>query len=108
MVCLDLFMAGSKTTTDTLASAFLFLSLNDEWLKILQTELDRVVGRSRAPTEEDLPYLPMMEAFLAEVFKICKSKGMSGVGSGSLLDATLSCLLLSRAVTHTVLVTRRR
>ncbi|XP_077259189.1 LOW QUALITY PROTEIN: methyl farnesoate epoxidase [Temnothorax americanus] len=67
ILCLDLFLAGSKTTTDTLATTFLFLSLNPEWLKVLQTELDGVVGRSRAPTEEDLPSLPITEAFLAEV-----------------------------------------
>ncbi|XP_032680692.1 methyl farnesoate epoxidase-like [Odontomachus brunneus] len=69
VLCLDLFMAGSKTTTDTLATIFLFLSLSPTWLKLLQTELDSVVGRSRAPTEEDLPLLPMTEAFLAEVYR---------------------------------------
>ncbi|XP_011699204.1 PREDICTED: probable cytochrome P450 305a1 [Wasmannia auropunctata] len=65
-LCLDL-LAGSKTTTDTLVTTFLFLSLNPKWLRILQTELDGVVGRSRAPTEDDLPSLPLTEAFLAEV-----------------------------------------
>ncbi|KAL0099679.1 hypothetical protein PUN28_019820 [Cardiocondyla obscurior] len=67
ILCLDLFLAGSKTTTDTLATTFLFLSLNPKWLKTLQAELDSVVGRSRAPTEDDLPSLPITEAFLAEV-----------------------------------------
>lgn len=67
ILCFDLFLAGSKTTTDTLATIFLFLSLNPEWLKVLQDELDSVVGRSRAPTEDDLPSLPITEAFLAEV-----------------------------------------
>lgn len=66
VLCLDLFLAGSKTTIDTLTTTFLFLSLNPEWLRILQAELDRVVGRSRVPTEDDLPFLPMTEAFLAE------------------------------------------
>ncbi|KAM0736690.1 Methyl farnesoate epoxidase [Formica fusca] len=66
VLCFDLFLAGSKTTIDSLATAFLFLSLNPEWLKKLQADLDRVVGRSRAPTEDDLPSLPMIEAFLAE------------------------------------------
>jgi len=67
VLCLDLFLAGLKTTSDTLANIFLFLSLNPEWLKVLQAELDSVVGRSRAPTEDDLPSLPITEAFLAEV-----------------------------------------
>ncbi|KAL6430089.1 hypothetical protein ACFW04_007705 [Cataglyphis niger] len=66
VLCLDLFLAGSKTTIDTLATAFLFLSLNPEWIKKLQADLDRVVGRSRSPTENDLPSLPMIEAFLTE------------------------------------------
>ncbi|XP_018308006.1 methyl farnesoate epoxidase isoform X2 [Mycetomoellerius zeteki] len=66
ILCLDLFLAGSKTTSDTLANIFLFLSLNPEWLRVLQVELDSVVGRSRAPTEDDLPSLPITEAFLAE------------------------------------------
>ncbi|XP_076286314.1 methyl farnesoate epoxidase [Lasioglossum baleicum] len=67
VLCLDLFLAGSKTTTDTLAFMMLFTSLHPEWIKILQEELDNVVGRSRFPALEDLPSLPMMEAFLAEI-----------------------------------------
>ncbi|KYN05360.1 hypothetical protein ALC62_03645 [Cyphomyrmex costatus] len=66
ILCLDLFLAGSKTTSDTLAHIFLFLSLNPKWLRVLQSELDSVVGRSRAPTENDLSSLPITEAFLAE------------------------------------------
>ncbi|XP_014476510.1 PREDICTED: methyl farnesoate epoxidase-like isoform X2 [Dinoponera quadriceps] len=50
-------------------TTFLFLSLSPTWLKLLQSELDSVVGRSRAPTEEDLPRLPMAEAFLAEIHR---------------------------------------
>lgn len=66
-MCLDLFLAGSKTTTDTLASIFLYLSLHPEWIKILQKELDTVLGRSRSPSVEDYSSSPMMESFLAEV-----------------------------------------
>ncbi|XP_029055473.1 methyl farnesoate epoxidase-like isoform X2 [Osmia bicornis bicornis] len=67
IVCLDLFLAGSKTTTDTLAATLLFLSLHSDWIKILQEELDNVVGRSRSPALKDSSSLPMMESFLAEV-----------------------------------------
>ncbi|XP_017885231.2 methyl farnesoate epoxidase-like [Ceratina calcarata] len=66
VLCLDLFLAGSKTTTDTLETTFLFLSSHSEWIKILQMELDNVVGRSRSPTLEDYDSLPMMKSFLAE------------------------------------------
>ncbi|XP_043804422.1 methyl farnesoate epoxidase-like isoform X2 [Apis laboriosa] len=67
ILCLDLFLAGSKTTTDTLSTTLLFLSLHSEWIKILQEELDNVVGRSRSPTLEDYSSLPIMESFLAEI-----------------------------------------
>ncbi|KOX69409.1 hypothetical protein WN51_05572 [Melipona quadrifasciata] len=67
ILCLDLFLAGSKTTTDTLTTIFLFLSLHSEWIKVLQEELDNVVGRSRSPILEDYSSLPLMESFLAEV-----------------------------------------
>ncbi|KAF3425766.1 hypothetical protein E2986_10061 [Frieseomelitta varia] len=66
VLCMDLFLAGSKTTTDTLTTIFLFLSLHSEWIKVLQEELDNVVGRSRSPTLEDYSSLPLMESFLAE------------------------------------------
>ncbi|XP_066592768.1 methyl farnesoate epoxidase-like [Prorops nasuta] len=66
ILCLDLFLAGSKTTTDTLAMTFAFISHNTEWIKILQNEMDRVVGRSRLPCLDDYSFLPMMEAFLNE------------------------------------------
>ncbi|KAK2574914.1 hypothetical protein KPH14_002605 [Odynerus spinipes] len=67
ILCLDLFLAGSQTTTDTLASAILFLALNPKWIKILQEELDKQTGRTRPPTLEDSSSLPTIEAFLAEV-----------------------------------------
>ena len=67
MLCLDLFLAGSKTTTDTLATLFAFLALRPEWLKILQAELEKVVGKNRAPSLSDRPLLPLVDSFLAEV-----------------------------------------
>lgn len=73
ILCMDLFLAGSKTTTDTLASTFVFLALHPEWIKVLQEEMDTVVGRTRSPSMEDYPSLPMMEAFLAEVIGHCRN-----------------------------------
>lgn len=67
ILCLDLFLAGSKTTTDTLATVFSFLPQHPEWMKILQDDLDEIVGRNRAPRLSDRPLLPRVDAFLAEV-----------------------------------------
>ncbi|XP_033223161.1 methyl farnesoate epoxidase-like [Belonocnema kinseyi] len=66
ILCLDIFLAGSKTTTDTLGTIFAFLSLHPEWVKILQDSLEKVVGNNRAPSLSDRPLLPLVDAFLAE------------------------------------------
>ncbi|XP_043286450.1 methyl farnesoate epoxidase-like [Venturia canescens] len=67
VLCLDLFLAGSKTTTDALAITFAFLARNPKWLKIMQADLDSVVGRDRDPVLADAARVPRVEAFLAEV-----------------------------------------
>lgn len=66
ILCLDLLLAGTQTTSDMLAITILFLSLNPQWVKPLKEELDKQTGRTRAPTIEDSSSLPMVEAFLAE------------------------------------------
>ena len=60
-------MAGSKTTTDALAITFAFLGNHPEWVKSLQDDLDKVVGKERDPKLEDALLLPRVEAFIAEV-----------------------------------------
>lgn len=52
-VCMDLFMAGSETTSKTLGFCFLYLLLYPEVQKDAQEEIDRVVGRNRLPTLDD-------------------------------------------------------
>lgn len=67
ILCLDLFLAGSETTSNTLSTAMIYLALNPEQLPILQQELRRVVGQDRPPSAADRSSLPSIEAFLAEV-----------------------------------------
>ncbi|XP_014230693.1 methyl farnesoate epoxidase-like [Trichogramma pretiosum] len=66
ILCLDLFLAGSKTTTDSLSLIFAFLGRNVNYVKELQSELDDVLGRNCAPTLADVTRLPKIESFLAE------------------------------------------
>lgn len=73
ILCLDMFLAGLKTTSDTLSTLFLFLTLNPGWIKKLQDELDAVVGRNRSPTLDDMDSCPTIEAFLSEVLYHCES-----------------------------------
>lgn len=52
-VCMDLFMAGSETTSKTLGFCFLYLLLFPDVQQTVQDEIDRVVGKDRAPLLTD-------------------------------------------------------
>ena len=54
-VCLDLFMAGSETTTKSFGFSFVYLLLYPEVQAKAQAEIDRIVGRDRLPTLHDRP-----------------------------------------------------
>ncbi|XP_062551020.1 probable cytochrome P450 303a1 isoform X1 [Armigeres subalbatus] len=69
-VCLDMFIAGSETTTKTLGFAFLHLVRQRETQLKVQRELDDVVGRNRLPTLEDRVNLPYCEAVVLEALRM--------------------------------------
>lgn len=52
-VCLDMFIAGSETTTKTLDFAMLYIVRNQDVQRKLQEEIDNVIGRSRLPVLDD-------------------------------------------------------
>ncbi|XP_054274087.1 probable cytochrome P450 303a1 [Macrosteles quadrilineatus] len=65
-ICLDMFMAGSETTSKSLAFCFLYMLLFPDVQKKAQEEIDRVVGRDRLPNLNDRPNMPYMEAVVLE------------------------------------------
>lgn len=65
----DLFSAGMETIKTTLQWSVVFMLYHPEVQKNVQEELDHVVGRSRLPKLEDLPYLPYTESTLLEVLR---------------------------------------
>lgn len=65
----DLFSAGMETVKTTLEWSLLLMLHNPEAARAVQDELDQVVGRSRMPNLEDLPYLPITEATILEVLR---------------------------------------
>lgn len=52
MICVDLFIAGSQTTANTLDFLFLFMMTHPEVQKKVQQELDDVL-MNKAPCLED-------------------------------------------------------
>ncbi|NWU81924.1 CP2DH protein, partial [Onychorhynchus coronatus] len=67
MVAVDLFGAGSETTTTTLRWALLYLLLHPEIQSKVQAEIDKVIGRERPPTMKDQVSMPYTNAVIHEV-----------------------------------------
>lgn len=53
--CMDMFMAGSETTNNTMSFCFLYLILNPKIQTRAQEEIDNVIGKNRMPTLDDRP-----------------------------------------------------
>jgi cytochrome P450 len=54
-ICMDMFMAGSDTTTNALCFGFLYFLRQPDVVKKIQEEIDVVVGRARKVTLSDRP-----------------------------------------------------
>ncbi|KAJ4820197.1 Flavonoid 3'-hydroxylase [Rhynchospora pubera] len=74
---LNLFTAGTDTSSSTVEWALAELIRHPDILKKAQEELDSVVGRHRIVTEQDLPNLPIFQAIIKEVFRLHPSTPLS-------------------------------
>lgn len=52
-LCLDLFMAGSETTSNTLSFSIAYMIEYPDVQKKVRNELDQVIGRNRWPQLQD-------------------------------------------------------
>ncbi|XP_058793282.1 probable cytochrome P450 303a1 [Phymastichus coffea] len=76
-ICVDLFIAGSETTSKALSFGFLYLVLNPKVQKKAQHELDLVVGRERLPSLNDRAKLPYMNAVVWESIRMFMGRTMN-------------------------------
>lgn len=74
---LNLFTAGTDTTSSTVEWALAELIRHPDVLKQAQHELDAVAGRDRLVSESDLPRLTFLAAVIKETFRLHPSTPLS-------------------------------
>ncbi|KAL6986842.1 hypothetical protein U1Q18_042271 [Sarracenia purpurea var. burkii] len=69
-LCLDLFVAGTDTTSSTLEWAMAELLHNPEKLKKAKVELAQVIGKGKTIDESDIARLPYLRSIVKETLRI--------------------------------------
>ncbi|XP_053994345.1 probable cytochrome P450 303a1 [Hylaeus volcanicus] len=76
-ICVDLFVAGSETTSKALSFCFLYLVLYPDVQRKAHEEIDRVIGRDRLPTVEDRAKMTYMSAIVLESLRMFVGRSLN-------------------------------
>ncbi|XP_014222433.1 probable cytochrome P450 303a1 [Trichogramma pretiosum] len=76
-ICVDLFIAGSETSSKALGFGFLFLVLYPEVQRKAQEEIDAVIGRDRLPSLNDRPNMTYLNAVVMESLRMFMGRTMN-------------------------------
>ncbi|XP_063701883.1 methyl farnesoate epoxidase-like [Culicoides brevitarsis] len=69
-LCVDLFQAGSETSSNTLGFGLIYVLHNPYVIDKMRKELDFVVGKERLPTLSDRTQLRYTEAVVCEILRL--------------------------------------
>ncbi|KAL5545952.1 hypothetical protein UlMin_005639, partial [Ulmus minor] len=70
IIILEVFLAGSETTSSTIEWALSELLLKPETMKKAKEELTKVIGKNRKLEETDIEKLPYLQAVIKETFRL--------------------------------------
>ncbi|KAF7661865.1 hypothetical protein LDENG_00251450 [Lucifuga dentata] len=95
LCCLDLFLAGSETTSKTLQWGLIYLIKYPHIQEKVQAEIDRVIGQSCQPTMADKPNLPYTDAVIHEIQRMGNIVPLNGLRMAA-KDTTLGGYLIPK------------
>ncbi|XP_023940890.2 probable cytochrome P450 303a1 [Bicyclus anynana] len=88
-ICMDMFMAGTETTSKSLSFCFSYLVREQEVQQKAQEEIDTVIGKNRRPCLDDRPNMPYIEAIVQESIRHFMGRTF-GVPHRALRNTTLA------------------